>query len=979
MSTSLTQYVATMRGRGAVVPGRRGSGGSPPPSYLDLDYEEIAGLPPPADTLAWESWFLGLLGTRLSDANWHYVADNEAKFYFDATAGNDTTGDGSIGNPWRSLEKFNSESLDWAGPAWWLFKRGEIFRPANLTDGIVIRPQSIVGAYGTGAAPQWQAFTLVYTSGWSLDTGTTYVRAEGTTVVLAAFQDLTKAMTRPLIEAASVASCRTTTDSWIYSGGNLYVNLGGEVPNNAGSLIQAHRGFAPTGAPNSAYHIEAYQDRILIRDIVFRGWGVATDVTKQRHGIALTSATQDTHAAMIGCIVSEGGYHAVSSLGPGRTTFSGNSFGLSQRGPGGQTVYVTFSNSGGQETLLYSHTTFAGNLPTETFGLRMLGTASVYGHTTVPDTYVKLFVDYGHTHTPGPFSPISGSGVANSTPASDLSQVRSFLAYQMRGEATDRHIYVYGAPGGHADINPVYEGLVTDQSARSFGSSSTGWTINGTFIAHANGAGLARMFGDSSGNGVENGGTYINCRFEWNAAGGAFRGGFNASGHENLRLINCIFIGGVEGAYLNVSNVAGRLHNNAYYVDDPSDPAYDATIFANGDGKGAINDPGKVTLASIPPNAVPVAPSPLIDASYGILAPEYDARGIPRGQGRVIGPLAATEGTGTQPDDGETLAFLVQPTDVGADLPITPAVQVQARNALDLPALDFAGDVTMSLSANPGGSTLGGTLVRTAKYGVATFADLTLDEVATDYALNAAATGLGDAISAEFDVTAGWNPADITAGTVGFFMGDPALTEYFQDTARTTPAVPDGSGDTKRVKGLTPAVGPVGTQSTTSNAPILTSTGLQADVTTVRLLLASVVTAAVSSPYTMYIVGNAGGGEFWPAGSQDNASYVGFRPSFNVVQTSNGQCNTCPSGRFTMRIRRTVGGDTKFKYTGVSEANATSQNGNKFDLDEVFIALYTASGGRLESLLFITNADIAGTADETSLAAWMADQGYPAW
>jgi hypothetical protein len=464
-----------------------------------------------------------------------------------------------------------------------------------------------------------------------------------------------------------------------------------------------------------------------------------------------------------------------------------------------------------------------------------------------------------------------------------------------------------------------------------------------------------------------------------NAAGGAFRGGFTAAGHAGVALHNCIFIGGVEGAYLNISNAAGRLRNNAYFVPDPSDPAYDVTIFADGPGKGAIVDPGKVTLTSIPADGVPGESSVLYDAADGGLMPQYDAAGTARGQVKSIGPWSVAGGGGPILDVATALAYRVQPSDAQEATAIVPPIKVEARNALGLFNPDFTGLVTVAMQANPQSAVATGTTSRSAVSGVATFDDVAVSKAGVDYVMVATSPGLTQAPSEEFEITGPWNPSQITAGTVGFFVGDPAATEYFQDTARTTPAVPDGTGDTKRVKGLTPRVGPVGTQSTTSNAPILTSTGLQADATTVRLLLGSIVTANVSSAYTMYIVGNAGGGEFWPTGSQDNNSYVGFRPSFNVVQTSNGQCNTCPSGRFTMRIRRTTGGDTRFKYTGVAEANATSQNGAKFDLDEVFIGLYSAAGGRLEMILFITNADIAGTADETSLSAWLADNGYPAF
>ena len=62
--------------------------------------------------------------------------------------------------------------------------------------------------------------------------------------------------------------------------------------------------------------------------------------------------------------------------------------------------------------------------------------------------------------------------------------------------------------------------------------------------------------------------------------------------------------------------------------------------------------------------------------------------------------------------------------------------------------------VTLALGANPGGATLGGTLTVNAVNGVATFNNLTLNQLGTGYTLTAAATGLTGATSAAFNVTA---------------------------------------------------------------------------------------------------------------------------------------------------------------------------------------------------------------------------------
>src|SRR5438445_11293711 len=64
-------------------------------------------------------------------------------------------------------------------------------------------------------------------------------------------------------------------------------------------------------------------------------------------------------------------------------------------------------------------------------------------------------------------------------------------------------------------------------------------------------------------------------------------------------------------------------------------------------------------------------------------------------------------GGGTGPD---ALAFTVQPSSAAAGNIITPAIQVLVRDSLGLPDSAFAGNITMSISVNPVGGRLSGTV-----------------------------------------------------------------------------------------------------------------------------------------------------------------------------------------------------------------------------------------------------------------------------
>lgn len=132
------------------------------------------------------------------------------------------------------------------------------------------------------------------------------------------------------------------------------------------------------------------------------------------------------------------------------------------------------------------------------------------------------------------------------------------------------------------------------------------------------------------------------------------------------------------------------------------------------------------------------------------------------------------------------LGFQVQPVTTALNTAITPAVQVDLLDSTNAVATGSNAAVTLALQANPGGSTLSGTKTVNAVNGIATFADLTLNDLGTGYSLAASSGTLTGAVSSLFDIT----PPPITmtvqstspAGLVGvgatlngsFTLGAPA-------------------------------------------------------------------------------------------------------------------------------------------------------------------------------------------------------------
>jgi alpha-tubulin suppressor-like RCC1 family protein len=101
-----------------------------------------------------------------------------------------------------------------------------------------------------------------------------------------------------------------------------------------------------------------------------------------------------------------------------------------------------------------------------------------------------------------------------------------------------------------------------------------------------------------------------------------------------------------------------------------------------------------------------------------------------------------------------SLAFAADPADAEAGLSLGP-VSVEVRDAFGNAVPGAAHTVSVSLAANPGGGTLGGTVVGAASSSVATFPDLWVDRAATGYTLRATSAGLTDAVSGSFTIGAG--------------------------------------------------------------------------------------------------------------------------------------------------------------------------------------------------------------------------------
>lgn len=113
--------------------------------------------------------------------------------------------------------------------------------------------------------------------------------------------------------------------------------------------------------------------------------------------------------------------------------------------------------------------------------------------------------------------------------------------------------------------------------------------------------------------------------------------------------------------------------------------------------------------------------------------------------------LVNVDTTGVGSETATKVGFATQPASTSRGATMS-TVRVAVQNVNGNTVGNSTANVTLSLSANPGSATLGGTLTIAAVAGVATFSNLTVSAAGSNYSFRAASTGLTAAVSSAFNV-----------------------------------------------------------------------------------------------------------------------------------------------------------------------------------------------------------------------------------
>ncbi|MBI3925573.1 MAG: PD40 domain-containing protein [Armatimonadetes bacterium] len=177
---------------------------------------------------------------------------------------------------------------------------------------------------------------------------------------------------------------------------------------------------------------------------------------------------------------------------------------------------------------------------------------------------------------------------------------------------------------------------------------------------------------------------------------------------------------------------------------------------------------------------------------------------VATGVGLAPGTSIPFNVTPALPPGGPTsLAFRVQPSNVPAGSAITPAVEVEIRDAQGDLVPTATNNITLAIGNNPGGGTLQGVLTRAAVNGIARFDALQITAPGNGYTLMASSGALLGATSNPFNVGPRIQRVSVSsAGAQGdqrsltaAISADGRFVTFFSEATNLVPGDTNGVGD----------------------------------------------------------------------------------------------------------------------------------------------------------------------------------------
>ncbi len=267
---------------------------------------------------------------------------------------------------------------------------------------------------------------------------------------------------------------------------------------------------------------------------------------------------------------------------------------------------------------------------------------------------------------------------------------------------------------------------------------------------------------------------------------------------------------GLTGATSALFNIAAGAATQLAFTVEPSataanaalSPAVQVTVKdALGNRVVSATTAVTITIGTNPGSGV-LAGTQVVNAVNGIAS--FSGLSLTQGGTGYTLTAGATALTGatsaafnvTAPLPASVLVFSVQPASGIAGDPLSPAIQVEIRNANGERVTTARDPITVSFLANPGSGTLSGTKIVNAIDGIASFTGLAINKSANAYTLSASSGSLTAATSSTFNITPSTptrvrfltQPADVKGNIAQVSSITAAISDAFDNTVTASTA-----------------------------------------------------------------------------------------------------------------------------------------------------------------------------------------------
>ncbi len=382
----------------------------------------------PPDIVTQHAQWLDWKDNRRRQFEEHCPRQRTTTYYF-SPSGDDTTGDGSIDNPWETRSKAIAIEAAGSGNMRLRFERGGEWDEDD--DWVITHDNVTIDAYGEGEMPLFNAFKVKYLDAsnvWALAAGNRYTVAETNDIawIRKVNDRLGDTLGANLIRVGDSTACGSTSNSWFWGSNVLHINLGGTDPNTLD--IEAV-------ISNDNNGVELQGDGCRIEGIRADGFGCHRTTTATQAQPFTSRTSGEKYNLFINLEGYYSGSHVMAHNNPGVSATGGHSMwvncvaGYPKYNSAGDNLFNSYSTDGDCETWFISCWGKYGTLKSSDWDYATEKGRGTGFYSHVATSTHRLMVMYD-CRIEASHTPIAGLGSLTTTAVtSTRTSIRNFRVY----------------------------------------------------------------------------------------------------------------------------------------------------------------------------------------------------------------------------------------------------------------------------------------------------------------------------------------------------------------------------------------------------------------------------------------------------------------------------------------------------------------------------------------------------------------------